>query len=224
MANHVQRTIRQAAALGALALLAAVALPLAAADRLTVHEWGTFTCLQDETGRAIPGVNTDDEALPRFVHRLADFLIVPPSEAPMIYYKGIPMLHPHVTMRLETPVIYFYPPAGQKEPLELNARVQFHGGWLSEYYPNASVRAGPAEANGFRPGPISAEAAGSLEWNRLRVGVDAKGPETDFRVWLAPAGGVGRRGDSAGRRRAVFVLPRRRARRSPAARVSRSSG
>ena len=39
-------------------------------DKLVVHEWGTFTVLQDETGRALPGVNVNEETLPGFVHRL----------------------------------------------------------------------------------------------------------------------------------------------------------
>ena len=33
-----------------------------------IHEWGTFTSLQDEFGRAIGGINTDDEPVPDFVH------------------------------------------------------------------------------------------------------------------------------------------------------------
>jgi hypothetical protein len=41
---------------------------------LTVHEWGTFTVLQDERGVALPGVNINEESLPRFVHRLSSEL------------------------------------------------------------------------------------------------------------------------------------------------------
>ena len=29
-----------------------------------VHEWGTFTSLQDENGRTLSGINTDDEPMP----------------------------------------------------------------------------------------------------------------------------------------------------------------
>ena len=59
-----------------LASLASAGDPRPAVDRnsLVIHEWGTFTCLQDETGRAIPGVNTDDERVPNFVHRLSDLI------------------------------------------------------------------------------------------------------------------------------------------------------
>ncbi|MBW3597783.1 MAG: hypothetical protein KY475_10970 [Planctomycetes bacterium] len=157
-----------------------------AAEPLTVHEWGTFTCLQDETGRAISGVNTDDEPLPRFVHRLADFLIFPPSDLPLVYYKGIPMLHPHVTMRLETPVIYFYPAEGQETPMTVDVGVEFRGGWLSEYYPDADAVAPGLQDDHSRFGELSADTTGSLRWRGLQVGVDAAGPATDYHVWQAP--------------------------------------
>jgi hypothetical protein len=40
---------------------------LAGEPQLKVHEWGTFTSLQDERGTAIGGINTDDEPVPLFV-------------------------------------------------------------------------------------------------------------------------------------------------------------
>lgn len=189
-----RRWLRLGVVLASLVAIGLSGAAAPAADRLTVHEWGTFTCLQDETGRAIPGVNTDDEPLPGFVHRLADFLIFPPSEMPLIYYKGVPMLHPDVTIRLETPVIYFYPPAGQKTPMEVDVNVQFRGGWLSEYYPDALAIAPGMEGNNSSIGKITSKTTGSLQWRGLQVGGDAPGPETDYHVWLAPrqvkAGGV----------------------------------
>jgi len=36
-----------------------------------IHEWGTFTALQDEEGRAVAGINVDDEPVPGFVHDVA---------------------------------------------------------------------------------------------------------------------------------------------------------
>ena len=56
-----------------------LALPLVCfADQkpLIVHEWGTFTALQDESGRAIGGININDEPLPKFIHRFG------PSSSP----------------------------------------------------------------------------------------------------------------------------------------------
>src|SRR5688572_28367591 len=90
-----------------LALL--IASPLFAkslAPPLVVHEWGTFTSLQDESGRAIGGINSSDENLPAFVPRFDRQFIVndlPPN--PWIKQGARP--HPDVTMRMETPVIHF---------------------------------------------------------------------------------------------------------------------
>ena len=151
---------------------------------LVIHEWGTFTALQDEGGRAIPGVNTDDEPVPEFVHRLAN-LISKPSELAPTYYKGVPRSHRGVTMRLETPVIYFYPPP-TKPSLFVDVRVRFKGGWLTEYYPDAKVDAPGLQTGGFRFGPLTADTVGTLEWKGLQVGGHADGPQTDSHVWLAP--------------------------------------
>src|ERR1035441_5390098 len=76
---------------------------------LVVHEWGTFTSLQDEAGRTLGGINTDDEPVPRFCHDLDGLLIIGPGELPPVVYKGVASCHPDVTMRLETPVLYFHP-------------------------------------------------------------------------------------------------------------------
>src|SRR5438876_6611240 len=86
-----------------------------AEQKWVVHEWGTFTSLQNEAGEAIGGINTDDEPVPGFVHRLADFrLLLQPTEVPNNFFQGAPSCHPDVTMRMETPIIYFHPPASSK--------------------------------------------------------------------------------------------------------------
>jgi hypothetical protein len=57
-----------------LLIVGIIAVQLASAARgqpLLVHEWGTFTSLQDETGRTLAGINTDDEPVPSFCHDLA---------------------------------------------------------------------------------------------------------------------------------------------------------
>lgn len=177
----------------ALLSMAAFALPIVGfakspndSDRLVVHEWGTFTCLQDELGRALPGINTDDEPLPGFVHRLSEELVFDPSDLAPVYYKGVPRIHPWVTMRLETPVVYFYPPGGSQDPTNVDVSVGFEGGWLTEYYPAAEVAA-PGLAEGkFRFGELGRETLGSLTWNGLTLGGNPDLPETDYNVWLAP--------------------------------------
>jgi hypothetical protein len=154
-------------------------------DRLIIHEWGTFTSLQNEEGRAIGGVNADDEPAPEFVHRIADSLILGPGAAAPVFLKGAPRCHPDATMRLETPVVYFYPPRGVDGPLTVDVDVAFRGGWLSEYYPDAEFEA-PGVEGERQFGPISEATTGQLRWKNLKVGVEGEGPETDSPVWLAP--------------------------------------
>ncbi len=98
----------------------------AAPKLLVIHEWGTFTSLQDESGNAIGGINTDDEPVPDFVHRLSPHLLIDANNLPEPEYQGAPPSHPDVTMRLETPVMYFYPPKGWR-PQPVNVRVAFVG-------------------------------------------------------------------------------------------------
>ncbi len=172
-------------ALAAAVLIAAPTLPATAA--LVVHEWGTFTALQDESGGAVPGINTDDEPVPDFVHNLAQGLLIGRHQVPPAFFvKGTPRCHPHVTMRLETPVIYFHMPPDQAAPIELDVEVGFRGGWLSQFYPQAEasptqLRAGEQTWSGLSP-----ETRGTLAWRNLQVGGDGAGPKTDDRVWLAP--------------------------------------
>jgi len=170
---------------------------------LVVHEWGTFTSLQDESGQAIGGINTDDEPVPGFVHTVGQALqtldlLVWPTDLPEALVKGLPHLHPDVTLRLETPVMYFYPPEGSALPLELDVRASFRGGWLTEYYPQAAVEAPGLKQQradgGTALGGISEHTMGTLTWKNLRVGVDAAvalrcralrvpGPACSTRAW-----------------------------------------
>src|SRR5437870_1909643 len=90
--------------------------------QLVLHEWGTFTSLQDETGRAISGINSDDEPVPKFVHDLNRLLVLKPSELPPVFFQGAPRCHPCVTMRLETPVIYFHLTDEASKPLVLDVK------------------------------------------------------------------------------------------------------
>lgn len=171
---------------------------------LIAHEWGTFTVLQDERGRALSGVNINEEALPRFVHRLSGGL-VPDSHryTPVLgsgqyaryASKGIPRIYPAVAMRMETPIIYFYPPKGRTAPLTLDVEVKFRRGWISEWYPDAAVDAPGFLVKKDRPsvvGTITPKTVGSIRWENLTVtplssvGGSVRLPETDEHVWLAP--------------------------------------
>jgi hypothetical protein len=159
-----------------------------AGDRLVVHEWGTFTSLVDESGRELVGINIDDEPVPEFVHNLNRFLLSRPVLSSLHWQyrsKGAPRHHPQVMMRLETPVIYFYPPAGERE-MRIDVSVRFRGGWLTEFYPQAHADAPGLKGGGFEFGDLTSASASSLAWNDLRVGTDGVGPETKEQVWLAP--------------------------------------
>jgi hypothetical protein len=152
----------------------------APAQPLVVHEWGTFTSLQDEAGRTLGGINADDEPVPAFCHDIAWGLVAHPSELPPVVDKGFSRCHPDVTMRLETPVLYFHLPPGAARPMTASVSVAFRGGWLTQFYP-------AAETTGLANSDALTEAStGTLTWNDLRIGVAAKGPETSERVWTAP--------------------------------------
>ena len=157
-----------------------------------VHEWGTFTCLQDEGGKALGGINVDDEPVPDFVYGSGGLVI--PQYSKSSRNLGLPPYgnnlskgyvegDPSVTMRLETPVLYFYPPKGQlaSSVPPLDVHVAFHGGILSEYYP-------VAEAKGFPSFGTSLTEATTTEltWKGVHLGSSGKPVETEDRVWTTP--------------------------------------
>ncbi len=154
---------------------------------LVVHEWGTFTSLQDESGAAIGGINTDDEPVPQFVHRISSELLLRPSQLPPMLSKGVPRCHGDITMRLETPVIYFHPASPPSPNDSINVHVKFNGGWLSEFYPAADVSSGDATTNRFLYfGHLRSDTTSMLQWNNLALGGDWSGPETSAAVWTSP--------------------------------------
>jgi hypothetical protein len=142
-------------------------------NQLIVHEWGTFTSLQDEAGRTLSGINTDEEPLPDFVHNLGW------SAGGVARGKGAPLHFPEITMRLETPVIYFYPPP-DAPPLTIDLNVAFRGGWLTQFFPAALCSAPGAFYQ------LNAKTIGKLSWPQLNVGGNANGPATSARAWTAP--------------------------------------
>jgi len=85
-------------------------------------------------------------------------------------------------MRLETPVLYVHAPEAFKGPLDV--RVAFHGGWLTQFFPNAEADAPGIKQGSF--GRLPEGAVSRLVWTGVRVGTHAEGPKTRERVWLAP--------------------------------------
>ncbi len=157
-------------------------------ESLIIHEWGTFTSLQDPQGRTIGGINTDEEPLPHFVHDLLPFFLRPHGDLAPVFVKISPRLAPNITMRLETPVVYVHVPPGAKlDPFTLS--VSFTGGILSQFYPLAepTVNGEPVSLRSQRliP-PISADTRSSLTWHGIKTGTQVDGPETTSPVWIAP--------------------------------------
>jgi hypothetical protein len=89
-------------------------------------------------------------------------------------------------MRLETPVIYFYPPRGVSLPQTIDVDVKFRGGWLTEYYPKAEAAAPGLRSGSFKFGGLTPKTVGSLSWKGLRVGAAGTFPNTDEAVWTTP--------------------------------------
>lgn len=115
---------------------------LAAAD-FTVHEWGTFTSVVGSDGRPLTGLEVEEAGVPPFVHSFAGFA---PSN------KGWDRPVAGVTVKMETPVLYFY----SATPLTARISIGFHGGSISQWYPERSggeqmpdvptaTRAGPVD-------------------------------------------------------------------------------
>jgi hypothetical protein len=165
---------------------------------LVVHEWGTITTHHAPDGTPQGGLNRTDgsDPLPGFVHRYE----LPPAHArgriPLIKSPAAPE-RADVTMRLETPVIYFHVSAGAGDPQRLDVSVHFRGGVLNEFYPaaDASVQldAEPATANAqnsqltrWDGAILDSSVLGSLRWHGVTLADSISAPRTPAHVWLAP--------------------------------------
>ena len=95
----------------------------------TLHEWGTFTSVSGSDGVLLPGLEAEEEALPRFVESHAGM-----ANGRSPFSKGWSRPLSNVTIKMETPVIYFYTPAAFAAHVE----VGFRGGSISQWYPRRS--------------------------------------------------------------------------------------
>lgn len=154
-------------------------------ELLKVHEWGTFTSFQDERGAAFAKINTDDEPVPKFVHQLFYNGQFAPTNMPPRGSQGAERAHPSVTMRLETPVTYFHLPKSRQE-MTLDVSVEFQGGWLTEFFPNAATQVNGRMVKDCKEEALDPSTVGRLSWKGLRLGGNGEGPATAERVWLAP--------------------------------------
>jgi hypothetical protein len=113
---------------------------------LVVHEWGTFTSVAGEDGAAVEWVPPNGpQDLPCFVARV-----------PFNIKGWLP-----ATVRMETPVLYFYSP----EERTVDVRVRFRQGIVSEWYPRADVAPRAIETTTLSNPALE----GTIAWNRVRV-------------------------------------------------------
>lgn len=92
----------------------------ASADKLIVHEWGTFTSFAGSNGVNLEYRPLAANDLPYFVHSMLSGHVNPWAKEEVVAQQ-----------RMETPVIYFYTDV----PREVRVRVDFPKGVLSEWYP-----------------------------------------------------------------------------------------
>jgi hypothetical protein len=103
-------------------LFLALSMSLLRAADLVVHEWGTFTSVVGSDGKMLSGLELEEEKVPNFVHSFTGF-------AP--WNKGWNRPVAGVTVKMETPVLYFY----SAEQLQVRVEVGFNGGSISQWYP-----------------------------------------------------------------------------------------
>jgi hypothetical protein len=171
------------------------------ADRrssLVVHEWGTITTKHAPDGTPQGRLNriSKSDVLPAFVHRYE-----PPStkDDPYRHLTKSPLTpgRPDVTMRLETPVIYFYPPPGSDSVPPFDVSVRFRGGIVNEFYPKADAsvevdvdRLNAKIQNGLiKPWDgklLDNYVVGDLRWKGLILRKTVSLPRTSSHVWRAP--------------------------------------
>ncbi len=116
---------------------------------LTAHEWGTFTSIAGRDGSAVQwSPLTGSTDLPGFVEHFRD---------------GGFKLGLRGTVRMETPVLYFY----DSREEAVSVKVTFAKGVITEWYPRAS-RVAPA-ANFFDGTLYQQHADGNIAWDSVTL-------------------------------------------------------
>ncbi len=141
-------------ALATTAFVLCLAALLAAAQQrpapdLTAHEWGTFTSVAGNDGRAVLWSSFyDPSELPGFVEHTDGANL-------KVGLRG--------TIRMETPVLYFYSP----HDVSVSVKVAFSKGILTEWYP----RAARVEPRGLLQNASLSELPhdGTIAWNDVAV-------------------------------------------------------
>jgi len=155
---------------------------------LVVHEWGTITSQHHNNGLVAGGMNVieTNEVVPDFVHRIKDDVLRDVDKNPRADANH------SVTMRLETPVMYFHPSASFDQTQPINVSVEFHGGLLNEFYPDAETSYEGIKfyqskgAERAERTELTEQTVGTLQWWNLSLGGPWPGPQTHAVQWTAP--------------------------------------
>jgi hypothetical protein len=132
----------------------------------TVHEWGTFTSVAGPDGKAAQWLPLAGPAdLPCFIEQFQNRLFkgIGPIAAqiqknPIDYNKArTQLLGP---IRMETPVLYFY----SEKPEKANVRVAFPKGFITEWYPKATLNQTPVRAGVL---PKSGNTGATIAWKNV---------------------------------------------------------
>lgn len=166
---------------------------------LIVHEWGTITTehAPDGTPRGRLNHVAGTDTLPAFVHRWEPEAIQRDPNRSLVK-TALVAGRPDVTMRLETPVMYFYAPRGGSAVPPFDVDVHFRGGILNEFYPNGDASADVDVERlhedthaGVIPGRwdgalLDNYVVGRLRWRGVSLRDSVRVPPTASHVWLAP--------------------------------------
>ena len=203
-----------------------------------LHEWGTFTTVSGSDGGLLAGLHVEEEHLPPFVYshigmesnlqnpygyyvpsqlnrairnnqQIAVMLDDKKVIQPLVGFKGMPLAFlQNVTVKMETPVIYFY---GDDTP-KVNVKVGFNGGTISQWYPNRKSGDTPNKlvlgtnkiseplkntigdremVNLLKPIDFSKSYTGSIEWDVEILPKSSADPALTFKpeenlTWIYP--------------------------------------
>lgn len=172
------------------AILSLASAAACLANTYQLHEWGTFTTVSGSDGVLLEGLQREEEFLPPYVYShfgMENGQVADPAEYARIRkIHGTAGFSPHftkgvgrrpvagVTVKMETPVIYFH--SEEKEAFPVHVKVGFEGGTISQWYPQRSAgerlpEPPPPLGPVVKPTPLAAWTLdfskpwrGSIEW------------------------------------------------------------
>ena len=133
-------------------------------DRMTAHEWGTFTTVAGRDGRAIEWLPLNGPTdLPCFVEHYqnrSDLKVLPGVNAGLVDYATA-RSRLWGKVRMETPVLYFYGAPGTA----VRVQVRFPRGLITEWYPHAEAAQFAVTATALR----NPQFTSSIDWPRVTI-------------------------------------------------------